>query len=201
MDAGFEFTAGSYASFTRTQVFGINGVETPTQVSYNSNINTTSAVFRYNYLQKDFVSAFGSFKAGYAGFTSRILVEDPNDPDGCKPLDNNKLISDHTWLIGVRTGANIDMSLFFKRMNNRTFFFQPYAGFIQGGNVDYINVNNTTEDDHSTHGTTSADGSTPLDLRFVNLQTGLEHSHEVARVYTSPMQFFECGFSFVVRLF
>lgn len=203
MDAGFEITAGSYASFTRTQIFGINGVETPTDVCYNSNVNTTAAVFRYNYLQTGFVTAFGSIKAGYAGFNSRIRIEDPNDPDGCKALEDNKLISDHTWLVGARTGANIDMSLFFKKMNDQFFFIQPYVGFVQGGKVDYINVSRTTQDDHSGHGqsTTTPDGGTPLDVRFVNLQTGLQHSHEVARVYTSPMQFFETGISFVIRLF
>ena len=33
----------------------------------------------------------------------------------------------------------------------------------------------------------------PVDVRFVNLQSGTLHTHEVARVYTSPVQFLECA--------
>jgi hypothetical protein len=180
----------------------MNGVQTPMNVNYTSGATTTSAVFRYNYFQSKDVTAFASFKGGWSGFSSRIMIEDPNDPDGCKPLDDSKLISDHTWIVGARTGANIDLHLLFNNMPAQFFYFQPYVGFVQGGNVDYINVRNTTTDNHSGHGhsTNSADG-TSLDVRFVNVQTGLMHTHEVARVYTSPVQFMECGFNLVLRLF
>ena len=200
-DVGIELVTGSYASFTRTQVFGMNGVETPVQVQYNSNVTMTSAVFRYHYLRTNNLTAFAALKGGFAGFSSKILIEDPEDADGCKPLDENKLISDYTWTAGVRTGANLDMHSLIKKMPKQSFFLQTYVGYVQGGNVDYINIKNTTTDDHTahSHAATTADGGRPVDVRFVNLQTGTQHSHEVARVYTSPVQFLECGVSMVLR--
>jgi hypothetical protein len=201
IDVGLELIAGSYAAFTRTQVFGVNGVETPVEVNYNSGVTMTSAVFRYNYFRTENLTFFAAMKGGLATFRSRIYIEDPNDPDGCKPLEDDKLIADHTWTAGVRTGANVDMRYFVKKLPAQSLMIQPYVGFVQGGTVDYINVRNTTTDDHTSHGqaATTADGGKPLDIRFVNLQTGTQHSHEVARVYTSPVQFLECGISLVMR--
>jgi hypothetical protein len=203
IDVGVEVTLGNYAYFTKTEVFGMNGVQTPMHVNYSSNATTTSAVFRYNYFQSKSVTAFASLKGGWAGYSSNIMIEDPNDPDGCKPLDQNKLISDDTWIVGLRTGANIDLKVLFPRLPDQFLFFQPYVGFIQGGKVDYINVRNTDMDDQSAHGHSmnSADGSNPVEVRFVNMQTGLMHTHEVARVYTSPVQYLECGFNVAIRLF
>lgn len=202
VDVGLEMTIGSYASFTRTQTFGMNGVETPVLVNYNSGVSTGSAILRYNYFRSDAVTAFAAVKGGYAGFSSRIMIEDPDDPDGCKPLENNKLISDHTWTAGVRTGANVDLHGFFSKLQSKTFMIQAYVGYLHGGNVDYINIKNMSTDDHASqnHTTSPADGSRPLEVNFVNLQTGSLHEHEVARVYTNPVQFLECGLSFVIRL-
>jgi hypothetical protein len=202
VDVGMEWTFGSYASFTKTQDFGMNGVETPVKVNYNSGVTTGSAVIRYNYFRSNTLSAFVAGKAGYAGFSSRIQIEDPNDPDGCKPLEDNKLISDGTWIVGARAGANVDMQTFFKNIRGQTFLLQAFVGYVQGGNVDYINIKNTSSDDHTSqvHGATMPDDGQPLEVRFVNLQTGTLHEHEVARVFTNPVQFIECGLSFVIRL-
>ena len=201
VNVGLEVITGSYASFTRTQNFGMNGVETPTDVTYNSNVTTTSAVFRYNYLRTKTLNVFAAVKGGFAGFNSKIMIEDPNDPDGCEPLDKKNLISDYTWTGGIQTGANLDMQHFFKKLPAQTLLLETYVGYLQGGNVDYINVKNTTSDNHTSHNHAAAtpDGGRSLDVRFINLQTGAQHSHEVARVYNSPVQFLECGLSLVVR--
>jgi hypothetical protein len=202
-DVGLEITAGNYASFTRTQNFGVNGVQTPTDVTYNSSVTNTSAMFRYHYFRTENISLFAAVKGGFAAFTSKILIEDPNDPDGCEALDEKSLISDHTWTAGVRTGANIDMHRFFKKMPQQSLLVQVYGGYTMGGNVDYINVKNATTNDHSgshSHTPGTAEGGRPLDVRFVNMQSGAQHTHEVARVYNSPVRLLECGISLVMRL-
>lgn len=199
---GLEAATGTYASFTKTQEFGMNGVQTPMDVNYNSNASTYGITARYEYLRINTVTAFAGIKAGIANYASRLSIEDPEDEDGCEAVDTKNLISDNTWMAGAYTGARLDMNTFFRKMPAQNFFLQIYAGYTRGGQVDYINVKKVTTDNHAahSHSTTNPDGSTPLNVRFINLQTNDMHTHEVARVYTSPVQLMEYNISLVMRL-
>lgn len=201
MGLGFDFSSGSYAAFTRKQTFGFNGVQTPTDVRYNSRATSVGAFARYNFFSTEAVDVYAGLKGGLINFSSDLQIEDPNDPDGCAPVDTKNLISDNTWQAGAQAGMNFDMKTVFKKLPSKTFLVQGYVGYVYGGKVDYINVRKRTVDDGSGshHQASPNDGSYALSMRFVNLQTNEQHYHEVARVYTSPVRLMEAGVSLVVR--
>jgi hypothetical protein len=194
---GVQLDAGSYASFTRTQVFGFNGTSTPTNVNYNSNVTSGALVVKYNFIQTDNYGAFASVRGGMTNFTSKLEVEDPEDVDGCHPLETRNLTEDYTWQAAARVGATIDMHAFINRMPSGLLSLQGYAGYVYGGNVDYINVKKTSGHDHST--TVQTNDGKPVTMQFVNVSTSQTHDHEVARLYNSPVRFLEAGISLVIR--
>lgn len=200
MGIGIDLNTGTYASFTKTQIFGFNGVQTPTDVHYNSSATSASVVGRYSFFRTGNLETYAAVKGGLMNFSSHLQIEDPNDPGGCAPVDTKNLISDNTWQGGAQAGANLDMKTFFKKMPAGTFLLQGYIGYTQGGKLDYINVRNRTTDDSHNHTQPEPnDGSSSLSMRFVNLQTNEQHYHEVARVYTSTVRLMEAGVSLVVR--
>jgi hypothetical protein len=197
--AGLEMNAGNYASFTKIQSFGFNGTNTPTPVSYRSSVTSMNVGLRYDVLRTKAVSVFGGVKGGFSFVSSNLEVANQNqDPYGCAPAaETRELISDYTGQGGAEAGANFDLASFCRKMPRNTFMLQARAGYIYGGKVDYINVKKSESAPGHSH-TTSGDG-TPIQMQFVNLSTSEQHMHEVARVYTSPLQYMEAGVSLVVR--
>lgn len=199
---GLEFRAGTYAAFTRQQEFGMNGTTTMTDVHYNSNVTSGNVVVRYDIIRANNLSVFGGLKGGVTDFNSKFQIEDPQDPDGCHPLQTQELMDSYTWQAGANTGVHMDMRAIFPRMPKNLLLLQGYVGFMYGGNVDYINVRHLTHEDdmHTNPPVTGEEGGTPVSVRFINMDTGDIHEHEVARAYNSPVRFMEAGVSLVVRL-
>jgi hypothetical protein len=200
LSAGLEFSTGTYASFTRKQefVFG-NAAPSPFDVTYSSNVSSLNASVRFEALRIGGIGLWAGVKGGGTKFKSGFTIADPEDSDGCEPLESEKLARDFALQGGAEAGVNVDLAMFSKSMAKDQILVQFRAGLLRGGAVDYINVRATEDSRHHNH-TSVNDGSTPVNVRFVNVGTGIEHQHEVARMHTSPVNYLDCGVSVVVRL-
>lgn len=209
LGVGFDFLTGGPAPMTQVQEFGIRAGElTPTDVTYRSSVTTVSATVRYTVLRTQYFDAFAGVKGGLANFSSSVEVHDEissmPDPFGCGPMPQANIASrsDNTWQAGLTAGASMDIKALVKSAPRNTFLLQAHAGAIRGGNAAHIMpANNSSSTGHSHHGGAASDESVPVNMQFIDY-TGsntTSHSHQVAREYSSPVQFFEAGLSLAVR--
>lgn len=208
LGVGFDFLTGGRAPMTQIQEFGLNAGElTPTDVTYRSTVTTVSATVRYSVLRTQYFDAFAGVKGGLANFSSSVEVHDEissmPDPYGCGPMPSANIASrsDNTWQAGANVGATMDIKALVKSSPRNTFLLQAHAGAIRGGKAAHIMPAGSAAAGHSHHATSATDGGAPVEMQFVDYSNGAtqSHRHEVAREYSSPVQFFEAGLSLAVR--
>jgi hypothetical protein len=186
---GLEMGLGLYAHKKVDQTFWFDAnTSTVVPVYYNSNVFNVNLQTRYQILDEDRfnVVPYINAKAGLYNFYSNILIEDPADPDGCKPLDRKNLINDKTlyWSAGV--GVQINPVIFSKHKQDSRVRIDISANTIRGGTIDYINTKNLMD------ATSMPEpGAKPLKAQFINVSTQQIHEHTIAQVYTSSLRMME----------
>lgn len=202
---GFEMATGSQPSTTQTQYFGLTSELTPNDVTYRTSATTVSAMLRYTLVRAGYFDAFAGVKGGLINVSSSVTIDDElsmlADPYGCGPMPNQNVaaLTDNTWQAGLTAGASMDMKAIFKGAPRNTFVLQAHAGAIRGGDVKHYMMPDESIGAHSHHTMTASDGYTPVNMQFMDWTTNTQHAHEVAREYTTPVQFFEAGLSLAIR--
>jgi len=144
------------------------------------------------FLRKDkLLNPYLSGKLGYSWYKTNLVIEDPEDEDGCKPLDSDKLLVDGTFLASGGAGIRLDFSAVFKKMNTNTLFFDLSAHLTQGGTVEYMNVHKHTSNQPAPESDVTA--------RFINNRTQIVHEHHVGHVYSSAVEMMEYRIGVVFR--
>ena len=196
--AGFEFGIGNYAHKTIEQTFTFSdGSTTKTDVRYNSNIGFANAVLRYDIPFKGRVVPYVNLKGGVTGFFTSIYIEDPKNPDGCEALDKDLAFKDMAMTYTYGGGFRINISR--NKNGNHSYLLDLGVNNTRGGSVDYLNVKDLGEMDHSTMGGTNPDGGKPLTTKFINVNTQNIHEHQLAEVYNSPIRLLQVNLGFVVK--
>jgi hypothetical protein len=188
LSVGLELGAGIYAHKKIDQTFNFDAnTSTVVPVNYNSNVFNANLQARYQLLdEKYMIVPYINAKAGLYTFYSNITIEDPNDPDGCQPLDKKNLINDNTMYWGAGAGFQINPSIFSKRKKDGPVKIDISINTIRGGKLDYINTKHL-KDEHDMPST----GGKPLIVKFINVSTQDIHEHKVAEVYTSALRILE----------
>src|SRR5688500_4079347 len=185
---GLEVGMGAYAHKQVDQTFMFDNVSTVVPVNYNSNMFNANLQTRFNLLDenKSLVVPYIVAKGGLYNLYSNVVIEDPNDPDGCTALDRENIINDKTlyWSGGV--GLQIDPGIFSKHKRRGDLKIDISAHTIRGGSIDYINTKHLMNAQE-----VPEPGGKALKARFVNASTQHIHEHSVAQVYTSPLRLFE----------
>jgi hypothetical protein len=197
LQAGVDFSIGSYASTRKKQTFNFgNGTSTETWVNYSSNVWQADVSAKVFILQNKKAMPYVSGKAGYTSFYSNIYVEDPEDPGGCKALQKRTLIKDGTFSTGYGGGVQLGWSLFRKKVKRENKYIDISINKISGSNIDYINTKKLIDADNPPAGT----GAKPLNVQFINATTQQIHEHQVAEVYNTPLRMLEYRISMVFML-
>lgn len=197
IQGGINLGVGTYANTTKEQTFYFdNGTATRTDVNYSSNVIQAHAVAKAFLFSHAMFNPFASAKMGYAAFYSNIYVEDPDDPGGCKALQQKNIIKDGTFMAGFGAGMQVDWSLFSGRWSKGARFIEFSVSNNYGGNVDYINTKKLIDASNPPTGT---DGK-PLNIKFINATTQQIHEHQVAEVYNSPVRTLEFRIAAVFSL-
>jgi hypothetical protein len=180
---GTELTFSSYGTQNSVQEYTFDdGTTTETNVHVNNNITNLRLTGKY-FLRKDKkFNPYLSGKAGWAWFTTRLTIDDPEDIDGCTPLVNDVLQRDNTYSLSAGAGARVDFSSLFKNMPEQRFFFDLSVHAVQGGRVRYMNVDADSK---------STPPQSDVMARFINTRTQVIHTHHVGYVYTNMLNMME----------
>lgn len=188
---GSELSFGSYGTKDSWQEYTFDdGTTTETNVHVSNNITNLRLTGKY-FLRKDKkFNPYISGKAGWAWFTTRLTIDDPEDVDGCTPLVNDVLQRDNTYSVSAGAGARLDFSSIFKNMTSDRFYFDMSVHAVQGGRIQYMNVHQDSK-------------STPPDAdvmaKFINTRTQVIHTHHVGYVYTNMLNMVEYRFGAVFK--
>jgi hypothetical protein len=197
LSVGLELGAGIYAHKKIDQTFNFDAnTSTVVPVNYNSNVFNANLQARYQLLdEKYMIVPYINAKAGLYTFYSNITIEDPNDPDGCQPLDKKNLINDNTMYWGAGAGFQINPSIFSKRKKDGPVKIDISINTIRGGKLDYINTKHLKDEQD-----VPQTGGKPLLVKFINVGTQDIHEHKVAQVYTSPLRIVEVRAGLIMNI-
>ncbi|TAE75604.1 MAG: hypothetical protein EAZ85_02080 [Bacteroidetes bacterium] len=191
---GMDLGIGGYGSKRDPIVF------TQGNTTTNTFVNVTNMVYSFKGLaQADLFSENKKFMPyfhsgfGMTFFSTELRVDDPQDVDACRPLQQETLKSDQTWLasagLGVRWQPNTGCG---------SFYLDLRATQNLGGNLSYMSLNPPTGATHN-HANNGGFDGTPVNVNFVNTQNNLIHQHRVGTIYNSAVSYWGLQLQFGLR--
>jgi hypothetical protein len=187
LSAGLELGIGMYAHKTIDQTFQFDNTPTILPVDYSSNVFNVNIQTRLNLLSdKKSVIPYINAKGGLYNFYSNVFIGDPDDPGGCKALEQENIINDNTTYWSAGGGLQINPVIFSKNKHRGRVLIDISANTIRGGTISYINTKHLMDAQDM-----NASNSKPLEVRFINASTQSIHEHTVAQVYTTPLRMLE----------
>jgi hypothetical protein len=202
VQVGADLSYGGYGSLSMpVELQFDNSKPTSTTINYSSNVVAANGFLQVDLFNKGFITPYLMVKGGAQNFHSSIVVQDPMDTDGCKPLENENILSDQTMTYSYGGGLRFQLPTpnYYRRVRQQFIDVQFVA--TRGGSLDYINAKKLT--DHSLHvaPTTTATDETvkPLEMRFINVTSNVVHAHKVAEVFTSPLRLLDIKVGYYVQ--
>ena len=116
---GAEFAYNGYGQETTRQQFEFDdGTVTETNVIVTNTFSNLFITGKFFLRKEKLVIPYLSAKAGYSWYKTNLVIEDPEDQDGCHPLDSDKLLVDGTFTASGGAGVRLDFSALFKKMDS-----------------------------------------------------------------------------------
>ena len=193
---GTEYGMGVYAVKNQKQLYQFsNGATTEAKVNFTSNVFNAHAIVGADLMPGKPITPYFVAKAGVSNFFTTVYVADPNDPDGCKPLENRNVFKDLTWSAATGAGVKIAMNKIFKKSKSDHWWLDFSTNYLFGGTVSYLNVKHLQKVDDNT--TPDPKG---FNLSFLNIQTNEVHEHQVAEIFSSAVSQLDLKLGILVRL-
>lgn len=189
--AGLQLNFGNYGyETTRQQYTFDDGSTTETNVNVSNNIMSMLLTGKHFLRHGKKVNPYLSAKAGWSWFTTNLTIQDPEDIDGCHPMDSEILSRDNTYTFSGGAGLRVDVNSFFKHSTEGRFYLDLSVHATHGGIVKYMNV-----DMKSGHHKPDQD----VIAKFINIQTQIIHEHHVGYVYSSVLNMVEYRAGVIMR--
>jgi hypothetical protein len=191
-----------YGSQTTRQTYWFSdGSTSETDVSVDNSFSTFHAIARLDLLPSAVITPYVTGIAGYNVYKTSLYIENPDDPDGCTPLENKSLQKDGAFSVGGGGGLRWDLSSIFKGAAKQRFFADLSALYTQGGRVSYMNVNIPATSSTNQHHLSPASSDVfSYTTRFINPVNQVVHEHHVGDVYSSYIQMVEFKLGVVYRI-
>lgn len=184
VSVGFEMNFSSYGMDASTQDYEFpDGTVAPMNIQVNNNFANYTGNLRLYARTTGLFRPYAEFKAGYADYSTKLLILDPNDLDNCEPVDSEILKRDGTAIYSAGGGIRLDLAALSRHGRPGRAFLDFSVNAMQGGRVDYMNTD--APQTMQRHTTTR---SNELEAEFVNTQTQVVHKHHVGYVYNSFIQ-------------
>ena len=198
VDLGFGMYG--YQNTRQTYVFS-DGATTETDVRVSNSFVTANLVARLDLVRSGAFIPYLSGKVGYNHYMTNLVIENPDDPDGCRPLENKDLIRDGAFSETLGAGVRWDLGNVFRGTGTERLYADLSAHYTNGGRVSYMNVNIPANPNPAAHQhQPAAPDAAAYVARFVNPRTQVVHQHHVGDVYTSPIQLWEFKLGLVYRI-
>jgi len=92
---------------TRQQYTFADGTKADMDINVTNSFTNLMFVGQYNLTTGKMVTPYVGLKTGYSWLTTKLGIYDPDDTDSCKPVEEDMLLRDGTWIYSV--GAGVDM--------------------------------------------------------------------------------------------
>jgi hypothetical protein len=200
LGAGISFNGYGSQTTEQTYRFG-DGSTTETDVSVNNSFSAFNMIGRLDLLPASVITPYVTGQAGYNLYRTSLYIENPNDPDGCRPLENKALQNDGAFSVSGGGGIRWDISSIVKKADRNRFFVDLSALYTRGGRVSYMNVNiPATPATHQHQATPASSDVFSYSARFINPVNQVVHEHHVGDIYSSYIQMMEFKLGFVYRI-
>ena len=155
------------------------GYVTKQKINYTSSIFNLTPGIGYAPLRHSNVSPYVAIKGGYLKYKTRMTLHDPEDEDGCHPLDEENILRDLTAVAVANGGVAIKIPTW-----RNTYHLDIGMNYITGGKAKYLRM-------HNDHTQPAPADAVPYMTKFQQTQTGDVHEHSLGNVYktrTSQLQ-------------
>ena len=195
--AGLDFNIGWYGMLRQPINYALgNNRFINTTVEYSSTMSQFGPVVRYHFTNKGKLRPYVHAGVAYTRFASSLFVNDPNDIDQCRPLEQATLIKDNAWTTNIGGGLHF----FISKQGNIRDFIDFSVTSVQGPAVNYINVRNYQHHHGTTNPTVANPNTKAVNVRFIDLTNNNIHEHKVAEVYNSAIALLNIRLTYVARL-
>ena len=148
-----------------------NGSNAKTDVNYYSSLNKFTGGGIFVPLHGSFVSPYISMQAGVMWYHTKLVIEDPDDPSACDPLETKNVKTSVTPVGNVESGLKVQI----KRKGKKPIFLQGGVGYNIGSRASYIKLGEEPNDE-----TTQ-----PYTSKF-KMSDGSVHQHSIGTMYRTP---------------
>jgi hypothetical protein len=180
---GVEIGIQGYGYQTERQFYTFDdGSVTETNVNVSNNIFSAVGYARLYYPNKSFLQPYLQVRGGLSNFYTSLVIEDPQDVDGCTPLESDILKSSSTLAGSVGIGTRIKLS--------ERYGIDVGTSYTSGGKVDYMSLKASTQ---------NAKPANHVVADFINHKTQVIHQHHVGYVYRSPVRLLDWRLTFFAQ--
>jgi hypothetical protein len=184
VSVGFEMNFSVYGQDMSSQDYTFpDGTIAPMNVQVTNNFANYMGALRLYARNTGLVRPYAEVKAGYANYSTQLLILDPDDTDSCEPVEREILKKDGTMLYSLGGGLRLDLAAMSKHGRPGRAFLDFSVNANQGGRVNYMNTDAPSMAQHR-----SAPRSNDLEVEFINTDTQVVHKHHVGYVYNSFIQ-------------
>lgn len=182
---GPDFAFGLYGLKTEELPLAFtNGYITETNVNYTTSMNTYAVKVQYFPIKNQPVRPYIAARGGVLHYKSKMVIEDPEDPTGCKALEQDILLSDATWMASGGAGVKIRL-----KKEVKGFDLDIGVHYTAAGEAEYLKISTDHVNDPKAR---------PYYVKFEHLPTGEIHEHPIGKVYSTKANMIEVrvGLSF-----
>jgi hypothetical protein len=148
-----------------------NGYVTSTRVHYTSYVVRASAGLKYIFREEKLLSPYAAVSAGGLNYYTSMSIEDPDDPDGCSPMETKPV--SYSLVFAGTAEAGLRYKIRHGNSNDAS-FIEAGAGYLAGTKGRYLRLekkpgHNHSEDDYM--------------MKFTQNSTGQVHDHPLGSLY------------------
>jgi hypothetical protein len=153
---------------TREADLSFGGSNAKTDVNYYSSLNKLTGGGIYSPLHGAFVSPYISVQGGVMWYHTKLVIEDPDDPSACSPVQSKNVKLSLAAIGNVESGVKIRM----RKSNINPWYIQASVGYNFGSEASYIKLGDEPNDE-----TTQ-----PFNTKF-KMSNGSIHEHSIGTMY------------------
>ncbi len=205
LTVGAEIGLGTYANLrVPTTLSFNNSPPISTHINYSSNTFNANAMVRIDLTRDALITPYLTVKGGMYNFNSNIRVDDPQDRDACRALESKSILSNNT--LAYTYGCGLRYQIFRNKYvrSGRQQYIDFQITNTTGGQMEYINTKKL-KDPHQHDASVSSSQSSgdgdevkPLEMKFINVQSNVVHSHMVAEVFKTPLRLLDIRIGYFI---
>jgi hypothetical protein len=145
-----------------------SGSNAKTEVNYYSSLNKITGGGIFVPLHGRFISPYISMQAGVLWYRTKLVIEDPDDPSACDPMETENVKMSVSPVGNIESGVKVQL----KRGHKNPLFLQAGVGYNIGTKATYIKLGDEANDE-TTQSYTS---------KF-KMSDGSIHQHSIGTMY------------------